>query len=136
MGHPTIFAAPLVAAALVIQTAPAPMPIQAGFGQDAYRIGDGVKSAMPQSSIGLNRTGVPDTADSQIEVEAVIDTEGHVRETRIVRTMPAVPALADAAVAAVKQQAFAHGSLAGKAVPIVVTTIFTVRPVAAGGPGS
>ena len=74
MTFPMTLVAPLVAATLLIQTPPVPMPIQAGFGKDAYRIGDGVKSPLPKSSIGLNRAGVPDTADCQIEIEDVVDT--------------------------------------------------------------
>jgi|SRR5579871_4916301 len=123
----------LVTALLVVpvvgQQKRAPKPIASGFGAGAYRIGDGVSAPLPAATPKLLATSIPANTVGTIEVEAVVQADGTVRETRIVHPLKTQPGPADdAAMAAVKKQTFTAGLLDGKEVPVVVTTVFTVTP--------
>jgi protein TonB len=115
-------------AALSGQQPSAPKPIADGFGKGAYRIGDGVRSPLALGSPHFAATVPPTTIDREIEVEAVVGDDGKVSETRVVRTFAAQPGDIDvAAAASIKPEPFSPGMLDGKPVPVIVTTIFSIR---------
>src|ERR1022692_4160357 len=80
------FAVAALTGSLAGQETPAPKPIATGFGQGAYRLGDGVSTPLELTFAGFGDGGPPTTIDRDIEVEAVVREDGKVGDARLVRT--------------------------------------------------
>jgi protein TonB len=102
-----------------------------GWGGDAYQIGSGVVG--PRL---IEETKPAYTADAMrariqgiVRLDAVVLPDGSVGRVRIVGSLDRIFGLDDAAVIAVKQWRFMPGTLAGRAVPVLVSIelAFTLR---------
>jgi protein TonB len=102
-----------------------------GMGGDAYQLGNGVvgprliKETKPAYTADAMRAKI----QGLVQLEAIVLTDGSVGRVRIVRSLDTTFGLDDEAVAAVKRWRFLPGTLAGRAVPVLVQIelTFTLR---------
>ncbi len=102
-----------------------------GWGGDAYEIGDGVagprliKETKPAHTADAMRARIQGT----VRLEAIVLPDGSVGRVRIARSLDRTFGLDDEAVTAVKLWRFIPGTLAGRAVPVLVNIelAFTLR---------
>ena len=107
------------------QPPPNPTPIAEGFGEGAYRPQPGVTEP-----IAIRRVEPRYTADAlraniqgEVELEAIVNTNGTVGPIRVVKSLDAVHGLDQAAISAAQRWHFRPGMYAGKPVPSVVRLI-------------
>jgi protein TonB len=102
-----------------------------GMGGDAYQLGSGVmgprliKETKPAYTADAMRAKI----QGLVLLDAIVLPDGSVGRVRIVRSLDTAFGLDDEAVAAVKKWRFMPGTLAGRAVPVLVNIelAFTLR---------
>lgn len=100
---------------------PAPRP----FGVGAVRLEQAPSSLQLPQVLGqvnpvYTHTAMAQKIAGRVVLEAVIGTDGHVEESRIIRSLDSEYGLDQEALAAVDQWTFAPATLDGRAVPMIV----------------
>jgi TonB family protein len=107
----------------------APQTVESGFGRGAYRLGPGVEAPVTIRSreVAFAPADLQAGADALIAIEAVVQANGTVGETRLARSEGVSDTLTTAALAAARQHLFRPGRVGGRAVAVIVTIEFQFR---------
>jgi len=103
----------------VVGAVPAP-PAPPGWGQRAIRVGSNVPAPTKTKHVSPEYPAIAQSSRVQgvVIIEAIIGTDGHVQDARILRS---IPLLDQAALDAVKQWEYTPTMLNGAPVPVIMT---------------
>lgn len=103
-------------------------PIGDDAGRPLYKAGEnGVTTPrlIRESKPSYTRAAMNAKVQGEVHVEAVVDTDGEIRQARVVRSLDPTFGLDESALIATRRWKFAPATLNGRAVPTVITVALT-----------